>query len=56
MTLARLEGQVAIAGLLSRFPDLEIAGPALHQKRSRFRGYSYLPVRLNAPGPVRSSL
>ena len=46
MTLARLEGQVAISALLNRYPDLELAGPAMHQKRSRFRGYVSLPVRL----------
>ena len=56
MTLARLEGQVAISGLLSRYPDLELAGPAAHQKRSRFRGYSSLPVRLNQPKPAKGSL
>lgn len=47
MTLARLEGQVAISGLLRRYPDIELAAPAAHQKRSRFRGYVSLPVRLN---------
>ncbi len=56
MTLARLEGQVAIAGLLKRYPDLELAGPAEHQKRSRFRGYSSLPVCLNQPRPASGSL
>ena len=47
MTLARLEGQLAISGLLRRYPDIELAGQARHQKRSRFRGYVSLPVRLN---------
>ena len=56
MTLARLEGQVAIAGLLKRYPDLELAGPAEHQKRSRFRGYSSLPVCLNQPRSASGSL
>jgi hypothetical protein len=56
MTLARLEGQVAISGLLNRYPDLELAGPAIHQKRSRFRGYSSLPVRLNRARAVSGSL
>jgi len=46
MSLARLEGQVAIAGLFERFPDLRLAGPAVHQKRSRFRGYEHLPVQI----------
>ena len=47
MTLARLEGRIAIAGLFRRFPDVELAGPATHQRRSRFRGYVSLPARLN---------
>jgi cytochrome P450 len=46
MSLARLEGQIAIAGLLRRYPEIELAGKANHQKRSRFRGYKSLPVRL----------
>jgi cytochrome P450 len=49
MTLARLEGQVAISGLLNRYPDLQLAGQPMHQARSRFRGYTSLPVRLNRP-------
>ena len=56
MTLARLEGQVAISGLLNRYPDLELAGPAIHQKRSRFRGLSSLPVRLNRPKPASPNI
>jgi len=56
MTLARLEGQIAISTLLNRYPDLELAGPALHQRRSRFRGYVSLPVRLNPPKSAVSSL
>ena len=47
MTLARLEGQVAILGLLRRYPDLELTGVAKHQKRSRFRGFVSLPIHLN---------
>ena len=46
MSLARLEGQIAIAGLLRRYPEIELAGTAKHQERSRFRGYEGLPVRL----------
>ena len=47
MTLARLEGQIAISGLLKRYPDLELGGRAPRQKRCRFRGFSKLPIRLN---------
>jgi cytochrome P450 len=46
MSLARLEGQIAIIGLLQRFPHLKLAGRAKHQRRSRFRGYESLPVKL----------
>ena len=56
MTLARLEGQVAISGLLNRYPNLELAGTAQHQKRSRFRGFVSLPVHLNRPKNNNGSL
>ena len=56
MTLARLEGQVAISGLLKRYPNLELAGVAKHQNRSRFRGFVSLPVRLNRPNDNNDSL
>ena len=46
MSLARLEGQIAIIGLLQRFPHLKLAGRAKYQRRSRFRGYESLPVKL----------
>ncbi|MBW8486597.1 cytochrome P450 family protein [Actinomadura parmotrematis] len=48
--LARLEGQIAIGGLLDRFPDLALAVPAeqLHYQRtgSIVRGLTALPVRV----------
>lgn len=47
MTLARLEGQIALKALLERFPDMELVGDAPRQPRGRFRGFSELPVRLN---------
>jgi cytochrome P450 len=46
LTLARLEGRVAIARFLARFPDYGRAGPATRTGRMRFRGFSRLPVRL----------
>lgn len=39
MSLARLEGQIAIAQLLSRFPDFRASGEAVRGGRARFRGY-----------------
>jgi cytochrome P450 len=48
--LARLEGQIAIGGLLDRFPDLALAVPAgelrHHRTGSIVRGLVSLPVRV----------
>ena len=46
MTLARLEGQIALKALLERFPNMKLVGDAPRQPRGRFRGFSKLPVRL----------
>ena len=46
LTLARLEGKVAIERFLARYPDYRRAGPATRTGRMRFRGFSHLPVRL----------
>lgn len=46
MNLARLEGRIAIAGFLRRFPDYALRAPAIRGGRVRFRGYTSLPVRL----------
>jgi cytochrome P450 len=43
--LARLEAKVAIAGLIARFPRLELAGPPQRAQRARFRAVNALPVR-----------
>ena len=42
MGLARLEGRVAIARFLARFPNYRLAAPALRQRRARFRGHARL--------------
>ncbi len=47
LSLARLEGQVAIGSLLKRFPDYALTAPPLRGGRVRFRGF--LKV-LCAPG------
>lgn len=44
MTLARLEGQIAIGRLLARFPKIERAGPFIRGGRARFRGFLSYPV------------
>ena len=46
LTLARLEGRVALLRFLQRFPDYRRDGPAVRTGRVRFRGFSELPVRL----------
>ncbi|WP_319826061.1 cytochrome P450 [Thalassovita sp.] len=47
LTLARLEGRIAIQGLLRRFPDYRILDGRIRGGRMRFRGYSSLPARLS---------
>jgi cytochrome P450 len=44
MVLARLEGRVAIAGFLRRFPDFRLDGAPVRGRRARFRGFVTLPA------------
>ncbi len=46
MTLARLEGRIAIDAFLRRFPDYAPAGEPVRGGRARFRGFLALPVRV----------
>ena len=46
MSLARLEGRVAIERFLARFPDYRPDGTPQRSRRARFRGFTALPVRL----------
>ena len=46
LTLARLEGRIAILNFLQRFPNFRRNGTAIRTGRVRFRGFSQLPVRL----------
>jgi cytochrome P450 len=46
ISLARLEGRVAIERFLRRFPDYQADGAASRSRRARFRGFTALPVRL----------
>jgi cytochrome P450 len=46
MHLARLEGRVAIARFLARFPGYALAGEPTRGGRARFRGFLKLPCRL----------
>ena len=44
MSLARIEGQIAISRLLARFPDFRPAGSPVRGGRARFRGFLSYPV------------
>jgi cytochrome P450 len=46
LSLARLEGRVAIERFLRRFPDYQADGAPTRSRRARFRGFTALPVRL----------
>jgi hypothetical protein len=46
LTLARLEGRIAISRFLARFPNFAANGPAHRARRVRFRGFTSLPVTL----------
>ena len=39
MNVARLEGRIAIGGMLRRYPRLALAAPAVRDRRIRFRGF-----------------
>jgi cytochrome P450 len=45
-SLARMEGRVAMAGLIRRFPDLELDGEPKWNGRINLRGLDSLPVRV----------
>jgi cytochrome P450 len=46
LSLARLEGRVAISRFIARFPDYQLAGKPVRGGRARFRGFLSVPVRL----------
>ncbi len=46
LTLARLEGRIAIGRFLARFPNFAANGPAYRARRVRFRGFTTLPITL----------
>ncbi len=47
LTLARMEGRIAIGQFLQRFPDFSLSPGAKRSGRIRFRGYASLPAQLN---------
>ncbi len=52
LSLARLEGTVAIGRFLARFPDYAAAGAPVRGMRARFRGFLSLPCQI-APARVQ---
>lgn len=46
LSLARLEGRIAIGRFLARFPNYAASGPAHRARRVRFRGFTSSPVTL----------
>ena len=44
MSLARLEGRVAIERIFERVPRLALAGSVVRRKRARFRGFASVPL------------
>jgi cytochrome P450 len=44
MNVARLEGRIAIARFLARFPDYRLDGAPVRSPRARFRGFVSLPA------------
>jgi cytochrome P450 len=44
MSVARLEGQLAIQRIVHRFPRLRLHGEPVRGARARFRGFSVLPL------------
>lgn len=47
MSLARLEGQIAVQQLLARFPGFRATGKAVRGGRARFRGYLSFPIEFS---------
>ena len=46
-SLARMEGRIAIARFLERFPQFPLSGKPQRTGRVRFRGFSHLPATLS---------
>jgi hypothetical protein len=46
MSLARLEGRIALSRFLARFPAYTLAAAPTRGNRVRFRGYTHIPIRL----------
>jgi cytochrome P450 len=47
MNVARVEGRIAFARLITRFPKIALDGEPERDRRVRFRGLRHLPVTLS---------
>ncbi len=47
MSVARLEGRIAILAAIQRFPSLQLTAPPIRDARARFRGFRSLRARAN---------
>ena len=52
--LARMEGEVALARLFERYPDLALDGAPARRPTRGLRGYLHMPVALGSPAILRS--
>ena len=48
LSLARLEGRIAVELFLKRFPDYQLKGKPEQSHRARFRGFNAIPAELGA--------
>jgi cytochrome P450 len=44
LSLARLEGRIAVGRFLARFPHYALAGAPVRMRRARFRGFASVPI------------
>ena len=49
LSLARLEGRIAIGRFLQRFPDYRLTQPPVRGGRARFRGFLQAPFSVDSP-------
>jgi len=47
LSLARLEGRVAVGRFVQRFPDYRLTAPPVRGGRARFRGFLHAPFAIN---------
>jgi cytochrome P450 len=53
LSLARLEGRIAVGRFLARFPHYALAGAPVRMRRARFRGFASVPIAACQGGAVR---